>query len=102
MGLFKSKRKETEDELLEKLKTMDPNDPGYENVAKAVSACNDVKSDRKGTIIGACIAGGMTILGIVIENLFLGHRQKEAYQNEEVIVTSDAGKQALRDGLRHR
>lgn len=102
MGLFKSKRKETEEELYERLLNTDPTDPGYENLTKATTAVGNANSDRKGTIIGACIAGGLTLVGIIVENLFVGHRHKEAYREEDLIVTTDAGKQAVRDGLRRR
>ena len=102
MGLFKSKRKETEEELYARLLATDPTDPGYENLTKAASAVSSVNSDRKGTIIGACVAGGLTLAGIVVENLFIGKRHKDAYKNEDKIVTTDAGKQSVRDGLRRR
>lgn len=102
MGLFKSKRKETEEELYARLLATDPKDPGYENLTKAAAAVGNTNADRKGTIAAAGIAGGLTLAGIIIENLFIGKRHKDAYKNEDKIVTTDAGKQSVRDGLRRR
>ena len=69
MSIFKkSKRKQTEEVLLDRVANTNPTDPGYDSTVKALETVNATKSDKKGFwtfagMIGAALVTGLLGIG---------------------------------------